>query len=383
MVHFWTLTYALAFLGSVSFGYLIMRFGMPDTRILPKQIKLGVASIAGFVLFAISAFIAYFVFTPIYLYFILPLITALALAFIHVRDTFFSPKTVRVAIPVARIAPVAVPAKAPEMALKAKAEKRKAREIPAIKEEGKKPLTTFVSRIEETQASEKIGAIQKSMERAVEAPERLRAHEEEYVRPAGSPYVARREERQKKREAAEKPAPAPEKPAQPSIPAPSPAVTVQPSAAAPAAESRRERYLRRRGELVEQAKADMTKPAESAPLPIVPEEEVNLEVGEGLDLSDLQSVSDLSELSSEEGLVGLESVDVSLGDLAGLSEIENVPKERGMSCPHCGSKKTTIVYCPYCGKGLCSNCADKVHSEGNLTFYECPTCKKEVIVKKE
>lgn len=152
----------------------------------------------------------------------------------------------------------------------------------------------------------------------------------------------------------------------------------------------RKRYLERRGELAEQAKQEMLQPAEQARMfrqeLVRPGPEAKEQV-KGLDLSKLSEISSLKELESLENIEGLsgmeQSGELSLEALAGLAEPETFPKERGMGCPHCASQKSSIVYCPYCGKGFCSNCASKVTPKGDLIFYECPVCTKEVIVKRE
>ncbi|MBI1973303.1 hypothetical protein HYS54_00675 [Candidatus Micrarchaeota archaeon] len=151
----------------------------------------------------------------------------------------------------------------------------------------------------------------------------------------------------------------------------------------------RRRYLERRGELAAQAKQEMMQPVQEsrkvqqevvAPGPQAKDQT------KGIDLSALSEVSSLQELESLENIEGLSSMeqsgDLSLEALAGLAEPETIPKERGMGCPHCASVRSSVVYCPYCGKGFCSNCANRVTPKGDLIFYECPVCLKEVIVKK-
>jgi len=155
---------------------------------------------------------------------------------------------------------------------------------------------------------------------------------------------------------------------------------------------RRDIYLIRRGKIVEEkigeAREDMLKPI-STKLKLPEKEEVEApeimypELGEGVDLSDLESIESLEELSALGELEEeeLDELDISLEDLAGLSLTEKVPKEKGMGCPKCGSLKGTIVYCPYCGRGFCSNCSVKIERKGEMIFYQCPHCMKEVIVK--
>ena len=80
----------------------------------------------------------------------------------------------------------------------------------------------------------------------------------------------------------------------------------------------------------------------------------------------------------ETGLEELESLDIELDELAGLSEIEELPKEKAMGCPHCKKKRpSSIVYCPYCGKGQ-----EIIHDDGygydedKVYEQECDDCDK-------
>ena len=144
-------------------------------------------------------------------------------------------------------------------------------------------------------------------------------------------------------------------------------------------------------QFTEQAKADLTKPNElkgfSESMPIIPEEEIQLEFGEGLDLSDLETTGSLGELSElsdleDSSLLELSNLaDSSVENLGGLSEQSEITKEKGMSCPSCNAKNASITYCPNCGKGFCTNCSLEINRKGELIFYKCPNCKKEVIVK--
>jgi DNA-directed RNA polymerase subunit RPC12/RpoP len=156
---------------------------------------------------------------------------------------------------------------------------------------------------------------------------------------------------------------------------------------------RRKRYMERRGEMIQEVKTDMFRTSErkekekyekelfkeSAPAPQISLEELS----EGLDVADLEKIGSLDELG-ELGFGELEGMgDKELQELAGIAEPEKMPREKGMSCPKCSSKNSTIVYCPYCGKGFCSNCSDSVQRKGDLILYGCPHCKKEVMVKTE
>ncbi|MFH0987061.1 MAG: hypothetical protein V1911_03370, partial [Candidatus Micrarchaeota archaeon] len=117
-------------------------------------------------------------------------------------------------------------------------------------------------------------------------------------------------------------------------------------------------------------------------------EEFSLEEGgeeSGLDLSDLNTASDISELAELGDMENLESSELgeefSLDNLAGVSKAKEVEKKKGMGCPQCGATKGIVIYCPYCGSGFCSDCSGKVERRNDLVMYKCATCKKEVLVK--
>lgn len=328
----WLAAYVLGFFGSVSFGYLILRFGLPDIRTLPDQFKFGLSGFLGIGIFTISFFASLAV-SPLSLWAFLGGISILSALVIGMKNQFFASENIKVAIPSVKV------------------EKAPRREVEIEKP---KVLERRLFREKRRKKKEKI---------PLEKPEIIpleEKKEEERIRERG-----RRRKTEKKGKAIV-------------ARGPRPGILTR----------RRRRYLERRGELIEEAKTDMLKPKlEVRPTVISPEEEIEVEefkeLGEGLDLSDLESIGSLEELSeiSDVNLEDLGELDVSLESLAGLSETEKLPKEKGMGCPKCNSLKGTVVYCPYCGKGFCSNCADKVKREKGMIFYGCPHCSKEVIVK--
>lgn len=335
MNEFWIVSYVLSFFGSVSFGYLILRFGVPDIRTVPRQLKLGLSGILGMGLFVISYF-ASLIFTPITFMVFLPVTALICVLILGAKNQFFIPKEIKLAVPIVKVKPEAavVPSKAPVLP----------------EEEYKKP------RVLERKVMEKVEKPKKGRKR------RGRKAMEEIPKEKIMVKYFRRKES------------LPEIKEKPGL-----------------LKKRRDRYLRRRGKIVEErieeAKVDMLKPISAKPK--LPEEEAKApeimypELGEGVDLSDLESIESLEELSAlgELDEEELGELDFSLEDLAGLSQTEKVPKEKGMGCPKCGSLNGTIVYCPYCGKGFCSNCSVKVERKGDMIFYQCTHCMKEVIVK--
>jgi len=64
-------------------------------------------------------------------------------------------------------------------------------------------------------------------------------------------------------------------------------------------------------------------------------------------------------------------------------EFVKIKAEKGMGCPTCHSKNTKIVFCPYCGTGMCANCSPKIFVEGDHFTYVCPKCKENVTVRKK
>jgi DNA-directed RNA polymerase subunit RPC12/RpoP len=150
--------------------------------------------------------------------------------------------------------------------------------------------------------------------------------------------------------------------------------------------TRRQRYLARRGQLVDEVRYDLAKPHEPQPAPEAkPAAEATLEeISKGIDTSSLEQVGSLDELESLADLQSLEKIsDVDLSNLGGLAEIQEIEKPKGAGCPRCSAMHSTVVYCPYCGKGFCSNCSSKVQAKQEMVFYACPSCSKEVIVRKE
>ena len=54
----------------------------------------------------------------------------------------------------------------------------------------------------------------------------------------------------------------------------------------------------------------------------------------------------------------------------------------GLGCPNCHQKNSKIVFCPYCGSGMCANCSPNVRLESDGFAYTCPKCGEEVHIKK-
>ncbi|PIT85106.1 hypothetical protein COU36_05195 [Candidatus Micrarchaeota archaeon CG10_big_fil_rev_8_21_14_0_10_59_7] len=60
-----------------------------------------------------------------------------------------------------------------------------------------------------------------------------------------------------------------------------------------------------------------------------------------------------------------------------------VEASKSAGCPTCGSKSSRIVFCPYCGSGMCANCSPMIVPLPDSFTYTCPRCGEEVSVKKK
>ncbi|NYZ77913.1 zinc ribbon domain-containing protein [Candidatus Micrarchaeota archaeon] len=54
-----------------------------------------------------------------------------------------------------------------------------------------------------------------------------------------------------------------------------------------------------------------------------------------------------------------------------------------VGCPTCHSKNARIIFCPYCGTGLCANCATSIKTTAEAFVYTCPKCGEEITVKRK
>ncbi len=59
-----------------------------------------------------------------------------------------------------------------------------------------------------------------------------------------------------------------------------------------------------------------------------------------------------------------------------------VEKNEPLACPTCKAANTRVVFCPYCGTGMCANCSPSIKPEGDFFVFTCPHCSEEVNVKK-
>jgi len=64
-------------------------------------------------------------------------------------------------------------------------------------------------------------------------------------------------------------------------------------------------------------------------------------------------------------------------------EFVHIGNEAGMGCPTCHQKNSRIVFCPYCGSGMCTNCSPNVQVDMAGFVYACPKCGEEVHIKKK
>ncbi len=65
------------------------------------------------------------------------------------------------------------------------------------------------------------------------------------------------------------------------------------------------------------------------------------------------------------------------------AEVSVVPLQQPAVCPTCHQKNSRIVFCPYCGTGMCANCSPSVVPGPDGFTYTCPHCQEEIPVKKK
>src|SRR3989338_2311978 len=99
---FWIAAHAIGLLGSVSFGYLVLRFSLPDVRVINKQAKLGVSGLIGFVLFGLSYSTNYAINNQYSFLFFLPLFALILTAVFVAKNKIAGAPTITIAVPVVR-----------------------------------------------------------------------------------------------------------------------------------------------------------------------------------------------------------------------------------------------------------------------------------------
>ncbi len=78
-----------------------------------------------------------------------------------------------------------------------------------------------------------------------------------------------------------------------------------------------------------------------------------------------------------------------IADASGKPEVKTdiafvkIEAEKGMGCPTCHSKNSKIIFCPYCGTGMCANCSPSIKIKEGTFVYTCPKCKEDVDVRKK
>ncbi|MBI5036599.1 hypothetical protein HZC09_04620 [Candidatus Micrarchaeota archaeon] len=80
--------------------------------------------------------------------------------------------------------------------------------------------------------------------------------------------------------------------------------------------------------------------------------------------------------------------EVTMADLFGEAkkseEVSMVSSENAPSiCPNCKAKNSRIVFCPYCGGAMCANCSPSITPSAEGFTYQCPKCGEEILVKKK
>ncbi len=90
----------------------------------------------------------------------------------------------------------------------------------------------------------------------------------------------------------------------------------------------------------------------------------------------------LSKISAVEGPGKAPAAESSLKSHSDM-EFVHIGNEGGMGCPTCHQKNSRIVFCPYCGSGMCTNCSPNVQVDAAGFVYSCPKCGEEVHIKKK
>lgn len=358
---FWVLISGMSLLGSVSYGYLVLRYGHPDIRTFSNEMEFGLSLTLGILMTVPSLFASIIIFeSSLYTFPILGAVTGIFTLFLVAWTVMRSGAKLKVAVPIAgspekaSAEPEPAPDSAEEEEIGEEIEEQGIEEVEELEEESEEEKEKTEEKKEEESEE-----VEEETEGKTEAEEELEEIEEE-------PQPAEKEEEK--------------------------------------GGGGRKRYMKFRGE--EEETSGYLSYEEEA------EEEVSGEVGskeveektseEGLgDLPSLESGNLASSGGGEEASGGVESI---LGDggeeevegsisgelesIAGVSEEKDMKeeeKEEGedkTKCPNCGAKNTTVIYCPNCGEGSCSNCAEKIKAKENFTIYECPHCGKQIIVRK-
>jgi len=91
----------------------------------------------------------------------------------------------------------------------------------------------------------------------------------------------------------------------------------------------------------------------------------------------------LSRISAVEGPAGRPQARESGLKSSSDMEFVHIGNEAGMGCPTCHQKNSRIVFCPYCGSGMCTNCSPNVRVDAFGFAYSCPKCGEEVHIRKK
>lgn len=361
---FWLIAVIIGSLGSITFGYLALRYTYPDIRLETRRNKLMYSMIVGLSIFIVSFAISYAA-DYYYFFIVYPMLVILVSLLIQFRMS--ARKTVRVAVPLIRT------------------------EFSGIKPQAKAAPPG-----------------QSGMSRRISL---IAGKPKAQAQPARPEIMPQRQ-----------PVPAAKAAPNPPAPAPKPAPEPKPSIidvikqklgenkrAAAARKMKRDRSRRLkaemrptppapipvRKEIAEQARKSMVSANARPAPPAAPAKSTGQELtlddiakispeirpDSSLDLSSIETLTadDLSK-GSDDTISQLESLSTDLSAIGGVSETQEMPKEKGMSCPKCGKAHSSVVYCPYCGKGFCSNCASSVTRQAGAIIYRCPHCSKEVLV---
>lgn len=399
-----------ALLGSASWGYLLLRLSWPDIRVLDPVRKIGSSVLLGVIIVAIGAAAAFLFDSPQPFF---PAVVGIAGVFyvgMRVGTQARSRRTIQVGIPIPKLAPgeaAAIAAAAPseKISVELAAPERKPPRAPPPPARPAKE-----ERVEKRPPRVEIAPpVYKPTPEAIKEAEKLRARIKEakvelelkdiytFLEKGGPPPEAklgeaaaalpprhglwRRPAEVKERKVEEFREMTTDiysqlrETAQPTTArgvfmpkAAPPAVTAAPPAAAPAPPAR-------------PAAAPPARPAPTAAAPGVTLEEilgVAPEARPPLEEKPTKPAEEEEEVFAKLAAIAA-GKPVSPEPTAKMLEL---PAEPGMGCPRCHTKGVKVVFCPYCGSAMCSNCAPGAQSLDDTIQYTCPKCGEKVVVKK-
>lgn len=424
------LFYVFVLLGSVSWGYFILRLSWPDVRVADSTWKIGSSSMIGFAITIFSTILSFIVGTPFFstIFFSTALASFLTM---RVYSQMRSLKTIKVAIPFSKETEFL-----PELKLTEEAsaydfgkhfeepKKRKEKEIEKPKEKPAPPALEEIElrpKVEKPSVIESIfGRKRKEVEipevspeempeMEINVPEKAKAAKGEETREV----LAKAKEFELDKEVQDIFVDIQEKKAV--LPTSVPVTGRRRLWAQPQAASSEEKpseaqdeiknivsdiyvQLKKGGETKSMADviipsgAKEEKPAAEAPKEGAKEEAPEVKEEKEAPREEKGILDMLAETKEEKPAAEAPSGEKDVfAELEGLTSEQPKPESKfielhtkeSMACPTCSTKGVKIAFCPYCGTGYCANCSPKVEVKEDAITYTCPKCGETVDVKKK